>query len=215
MRAKNSIKLFIEKLSSQDVNPEIVFNQYHEEYNFPQFLTTKMNLLFYLSQMKEIRPKTILVGEAPGRNGCAITGIPFTSLHILSKQNKFGLFGFQENYDSKFLQKENTATMVWDVLEKLNFCPLLWNAFPFNPIDKITNKNRKPTTSEIDLGVFYLKEIIEIFEITQFVAVGKVASAILNKFNCDFFEVPHPSYGNKYEFYEKLKKLIDEKKIVA
>jgi len=121
----DKLKDFIEQLSVQEVDSERVFNQYHEDYNFPHFFTTKTNLLLYLTQMKEKEPKTILIGEASGKNGCALTGIPFTSLNIISKQNKFGLFGFPDNQQNENLQKENTATMVWEVLEKLNFCPLL------------------------------------------------------------------------------------------
>jgi hypothetical protein len=72
---QNRIKSFVDSLSNQDVDSEIVFNQYHEVYNFPQFFTTKTNLLLYLTQMIDKEPQTVLIGEAPGKNGCALTGI--------------------------------------------------------------------------------------------------------------------------------------------
>jgi len=202
----DKLKDFIEQLSVQEVDSERVFNQYHEDYNFPHFFTTKTNLLLYLTQMKEKEPKTILIGEASGKNGCALTGIPFTSLNIISKQNKFGLFGFPDNQQNENLQKENTATMVWEVLEKLNFCPLLWNAYPFNPINHETKKNRKPSVKEIENGKPFLKELINIFNISNYVAVGKTASAFLESMRINHFSIPHPSYGNKQKFYNGLKK---------
>ena len=212
---QNRIKSFVDNLSIQDVDSEIVFNQYHEDYNFPHFFTTKTNLLLYLTQMKEKEPKTVLIGEAPGKKGCALTGIPFTSLDIISKQNKFGLFGFPDSQQNNNLQKENTATMVWNILEKLDFCPLLWNAYPFNPVHQVTKKNRKPTIKEIEIGKPFLKELINIYNISNYVAVGKIASAFLDSMGINHFSVSHPSYGNKKKFYDGLKKLIDEKNIGA
>src|ERR1039458_7958742 len=157
---KNEIQNFIEKLSKQKVKKLTVFNQYSEDDNFPQYLVTKINLLFYLTHMKEKNPNTLLIGEAPGKDGCALTGIPFTSLQVISQQNKFGLFGFQEMPNTK-LQKERTATMVWDILNKLNYCPLLWNAYPFNPIDTLTGKNREPTFDELKVGKVFLEELLK------------------------------------------------------
>ena len=207
-----NIQKFIEKLSEQKVNKLKVFNQYHADDNFPQYFTTKLNLLFYLTQMKQRNPKTLLIGEASGKDGCAITGIPFTSLEILSQENKFGLFGFPEKPNRK-LQKERTATMVWDTLLKLNFCPLLWNAFPFNPIDPNTKKNRKPTKEEIKIGEIFLKGLIKIFKTPNIVAIGNTADDMLKQMNIDHYTVPHPSFGNKGNFYNGLKYLIDEGKI--
>ena len=90
---EKDIEKFIDQLSKQKVDKSKVLNFYHEDDNFPNYFTTRMNLLVYLKQMKEKKPKTLLIGEAPGKDGCAITGIPFTSEDIMSKINSFDLFG--------------------------------------------------------------------------------------------------------------------------
>lgn len=156
------IQEFIEELSNVEVDKVRVLNQYHVNDNCPHFFTTKMNLLFYLTQMKEKNPKTIFVGEAAGRKGCALTGIPFTSLQVISKKNKFGLFGFKEDFKES-LQKESTATMIWSILEDLDFYPLLWNAYPFNPLDSKTRENRKPDGKELVVGSYFVRKIANIF----------------------------------------------------
>ncbi|MBI4945289.1 MAG: uracil-DNA glycosylase [Bacteroidetes bacterium] len=216
-----NIEKFIDQLSKQKVDKSKVFNFYHEDDNFPQYFTTRMNLLVYLTQMKEKKPKTLFVGEAPGKDGCAITGIPFTSENIMSKINSFDLFGFPKEIEmngktvklNENLQKEKTATMVWNTLINLNFCPLLWNAFPYNPFDPNTKKNRKPTQSEIEIGKKYLTKLLELYKIKNVVAVGNAAEDILKQLKINCHKVPHPSYGNKKKFNDGIKGLIVEGKI--
>lgn len=201
----NNLTDFVNTLGAEEVDFSRVFNQYHED-NFPQFVTTKTNLLCYLTQMKELNPKTMLVGEAPGKDGCALTGIPFTSLHIMSETNQFGLFG--TGIEGISFRKESTASMIWEILQKLNFCPLLCNAYPFNPIDPITKKNRKPSAAETETGLTHLKALINIFKIKHIVSVGNTADTLLKKHGITHYAIPHPSYGNKQKFYDGLERLI-------
>ena len=72
------------------------------------------NLRLYLNKMKYIKPKYLLIGEAPGYNGCRWSGIPFVSERILRDNNFFGLEnGYKVRNDNK-PQSEASATIVWN-----------------------------------------------------------------------------------------------------
>ncbi len=96
------------------------------------------NLRIYLNRMQLLNPSVMIVGEAPGYNGCRLTGIPFTSEYILKNQVVPGIF--EPEYGYKFQtgtkhQKERSATIVWNALSELHkHCPmpLIWNIFPFH-----------------------------------------------------------------------------------
>jgi len=168
----------------------------------------RANLEKYLEYMYTQKPDTMLIGEAPGYNGCRLTGIPFTSEYIVSEGVLEGkLFGLANGYKAskKRVKKEQSATAMWSVLEELEVLPLLWNAFPFHPFKKENiNSNRKPNGKELEVGKAYLSELIELFGITQIIAVGNVAEQTLHKMKIKHKKVRHPSYGGKADFKEQL-----------
>ena len=216
---KNKLMDFVETLALQKVGKQ-TFNQYSED-NFPGFFTTKLNLLLYLTQMNQRKPKTMLLGEAPGYKGCKLTGVPFTSERIISRSNRFDLFGYSEDIWNLLeernvkLQTESTATIVWEILEKYNFCPLLWNSYPFYTFDKKNDKpNRQPSEKELKEGQKFTIELIKIFKIKNIIALGKSAQRTLDLSGIPYFPVKHPAYGNKEAFEKEIKKLLQEKKIL-
>lgn len=209
------ISQFIDNLASIETN-DTVFNQYSSDDNFLYASVTKSNLLCYLTAMADIKPKTILVGEAPGYKGCRLTGIPFTSESIMASGN-FDLFNYDEQSQAAMAdlnwkpQKESTATIIWSTFKELDFYPLLWNACPFHPFAKgISKSNRKPTNDEINLyGKKAFADLCSLFSIEYFVAVGNSAEYALNNFGIKQHEkLPHPSYGNKNTFVTGLTKLV-------
>ena len=66
---------FIAKLTSYSSNG-CVDNQYQNKLQIS-------NLKYYLYNMSLLNPNILFVGEAPGYQGCALTGIPFTSEFII------------------------------------------------------------------------------------------------------------------------------------
>lgn len=200
---------FIEQLQRY-TNIENVTNQYTKQWE--HFEITVSNLKKYLEIMVQIQPHVLLVGEAPGYNGCRITGIPFTAeknLSIVYRQNM--LFGYENGFmvrDQHKLQSENSASIVWNVLNELNYYPLMWNAFPFHPYQKgNTESNRKPTSSELSIGKIVLQDLLNMFEIKKIIGVGKVAENILNHLGFRGIGIRHPSMGGKKLFVEQMKKL--------
>ena len=169
----------------------------------------RSNLQRYLAFMYEKGTKVLLVGEAPGYNGCRLTGVPFTSEYIIRNGVLKGkLFGVDNGYkaSTKKVKKEQSATAMWSVLEELEVLPLLWNAFPFHPYKKDNaNSNRKPTAKELEIGKNYLSELIGLFDIEMVIAVGNVADDVLNRMEIEHTKVRHPSYGGKKDFKEQLR----------
>ena len=161
--------------------------------------------------MKTKKPEFLLVGEAPGYRGCRLTGIPFTSEHILFKE-RFQVFadnGYKKTDECSGYRREPTATIIWSILNNFNFYPLLWNAYPFHPFESGNlESNRKPTESERDIGSVFLMKLIKLFEVDtqKVVAIGKIAELSLKKYinpNCKYLR--HPSRGGKSKFIRDLK----------
>jgi uracil-DNA glycosylase len=201
---------FIEELALTKVTPN-VYNQY--SYENQENAVRRDNLLIYLEQMYKLNPEVILVGEAPGYRGCRLTGVPFTSEHLLMNNiGELKLFGAEAGYrlasPKDKLLKEATATIIWNTLLENYIVSLAWNAFPFHP-HKADNgeSNRTPLKSELIIGERFLLQIIDMFNIKKVVAVGRKAEETLGKLNIQCSRVRHPAQGGKNDFVQGIKKL--------
>ena len=187
---------------------------------------TSDNLKRYLKAMLERYQKldknkrVLLVGEAPGHSGCALSGIPFTSEYIIANSSFFKK-NLGTGYSvSVYPSAENTAKIVWDTLENYDFAPLMWNIFPFHPHEAgKLNSNRTPAKDEIGCGFGRIKVLMSIFDIdiSTVYAVGKVAwDALKDSFGTTWdwekkdHYIRHPSHGGKAEFEAGIKALYKE-----
>jgi len=205
---KDELFEFVEKLASYKTTGN-VFNHYSPD--FPDNLIRRENLLLYLRFMKEIRPEVILIGEAPGYHGCRLTGVPFTSEFILL--NDLRVFGKEKGYrktnEVARKKKEQSATIVWETLNYYRFLPLMWNAFPFHPYQPTNcEKNRTPSTTELDLGQSFLKDILKLFDLDKVVALGGNAEKSLNKMRIECSRIRHPANGGKADFVKGIEELF-------
>lgn len=100
----DEIDRFIRKLATTNVPPN-VYNQYSDDH--PESSVRRKNLGIYLRHMANVKPKIMLVGEAPGYRGSRLTGVPFTSEYLLM-HNKEGLtlFGEENGYQLP-IEKKN------------------------------------------------------------------------------------------------------------
>ncbi|NLM12548.1 MAG: uracil-DNA glycosylase [Epulopiscium sp.] len=202
---------FVEELAVMEVPPN-VFNQY--SYQFQENSTRRENLLIYLNQMYQLKPKVLLVGEAPGYRGCRLTGVPFTSEHLLMHNlDGLKLFGRENGYKlaskKPKLLKEATATIIWSTLVEHHLIALGWNAFPFHPHKKDNpTSNRAPLKKELELGQKPLLQIIELFDIKKIIAVGNKAEENLNLLGISCNKVRHPAQGGKNDFVKGMKELL-------
>ncbi|MFD2618607.1 uracil-DNA glycosylase [Terrilactibacillus laevilacticus] len=207
MEREMEITAFVEKLARIKTN-ELTFNQYAYDHTLGE--TTRNNLNLYLRVMKDLDCHTLLVGEAPGYRGCRWSGVPFTSEYILNQQHQ--LFGTQQNHTPLYahtsLQKEASATIVWQAFQDFGVFPLMWNAYPFHP-HKLGNyeSNRKPTRKELMMGKEFLLDLLELFSIDQVVAIGNCAKESLDLLQIESTKIRHPSNGGKGEFREGIRHL--------
>ena len=203
-------KDYIEGLASTKVTPN-VYNQYSYEYQ--ENSTRRNNLLIYLKQMYKLKPKIMLVGEAPGYRGCRLTGVPFTSEHMLMNNIEgLKLFGRENGYrlaiEKEKILKEATATMIWSTLIEYDIMALSWNAFPFHPHKKDNGvSNRTPLKKELLIGQKPLLQMIEMFGIEKVIAVGNKAEENLKSLEIDCIKVRHPAQGGKNEFVRGIKEI--------
>ncbi len=207
------INHFIEQLATTQV-PRDTVNQY--DYNNQHNGIRRHNLAHYLSQMLELQPKILLVAEAPGYKGMRLTGVPFSSRALIRDGIEgvpiFGeVNGYQEPTDADNpAEREQTATIVWEVLRDVHPLPLSWNTSPFHPHRPgELLSNRKPRKPELDIGREFLLAIIDMYPFETFIAIGNTADDLLNKLGLDHHKVRHPAQGGKNDFVRGMRELLE------
>lgn len=197
----------IEKLTKLE-STDRFFNLYTERQAARGSIRQK-NLARYLAQMGTLSTDTLLLAEAPGYRGCRYTGIPVTSERIMaSKLENWDLFGegYAMTSDLAEGMSEMTATILWKVIEEyLPLPPLLWNTAPLHPHkpDK-QDSNLTPNMEELRLGMPLISDILELFQPTRILTMGRKAQIIAEEMGLAAIPLRHPSHGGKSEFTENL-----------
>lgn len=171
----------------------------------PGAVIRQANLARYLSDMQRFAPRLLLVAEAPGYNGCLLTGIPVTSERIMiAGIPRWGLFG--EGYHPTSGRPdgvaEMTATILWGALvEHLDAPPVIWNSVPLHPHRPgEALSNRTPTVGEIRMGQPFIEAVLKIFPIATVLGVGRKAQRSLRELGIAHVGLRHPSQGGKADF---------------
>lgn len=191
-------------LKNQNTSPT-VFNQYESSHRLS-------NLKAYLEYCKEKKQKILLVGEAPGYAGCAITGIPFTSEKVLNRMDLDYFNGLRSNLRNiQGDTTERSATIVWNTIKEIHVVPAFWNSFPFHPHEKNSLRtNRTPNEDEILIGRKYLELVIDYLNPKVVAGLGKLGFNTLQKIFPEggIMYIRHPSYGGKPEFIKGINKIV-------
>jgi uracil-DNA glycosylase len=207
----DSIAAFGARLAETAVPPH-VYNPYSSEQ--PANAVRRHNLGRYLRQMQPRQPRLLLVAEAPGYRGCRLTGVPFSSPHIMQHGlDEVDLYGPQRGYqladEWPHIRREASATIVWETLRRYDHLPLLWNAFPFHPHRPGNpQSNRPPKISELALGQPFVESLLTLFPIQAIIAVGNKAETALARWGFNFVKVRHPSQGGKRDFQQGLAAIL-------
>lgn len=203
-----TIEQFIQDLGNENLD-KYGFSENLYAGDSRESVIRKHNLLTYLQNMKFLKPRFLLLGEAPGYKGCRLTGVPFTSERILANHSFFKDFDFQ--FISEKLESEQSATIVWNVLQGLKNKPLIWNIFPYHPHDgSYYQTNRTPNEKELELGKKYLAKLLEIFEIDIIVAVGRKPESKIRDLGIEYKYVRHPANGGKNKFVDGINEIVTE-----
>ena len=128
----------------------------------------------------------VLVGEAPGYRGTAVSGIPFTSERQVSGTGP----------------AEATATIVHRTLADLGLelDVLLWNVVPTHPhLPRLPSSNRRPTRAEVAAATPFLAAVVRD---RRAVLVGRLAERALGEAG-----LRHPSHGGAAAFREGLRRI--------
>ncbi len=172
-----------------------------------------------LEQHFDCAPEYLLIGEAPGYQGCHFSGVPFTNEKLLM-DNVIPRIRMNTAITRRVLPfSEPSATIVWKQLYLLGIADrtVMWNAFAWHP-HKSGNllSNRPPTIAELRAGAHVLHALLGMFRDVKVIAVGNVAEFALDKLNVKMAgKVRHPSMGGAQVFRRQLAALCGKEMVTA
>lgn len=150
-------------------------------------------------------PKLLIIGEAPGYQGCRFSGIAFTSERLLLEGSIPRIFDLQGQRITERARpwSEPSATIVWKALYEFGIeeTTVMFNAVPWHPEGaKGPLSNRTPTKSEKNAGIEYLDALIEIFDGITVATLGNTASENLETMVVEHTKLRHPANGGATKF---------------
>lgn len=156
----------------------------------------------------DIDAKQVLIGEAPGYQGCRITGIPFTSERLLmAGRIPRVVHGGARLSTRSRPWSEPSATILWSSLYELGIerSTVLWNAFPWHPHrPRAAYSNRPPTRVECACGLEVLNALLEAMPHARLFAVGRHAQRALTHLGREAVLLRHPAQGGAVQFRRAL-----------
>jgi uracil-DNA glycosylase len=190
-----------------------VFNPWRHIDPLDAVLVPEFERRHRLAQHFDCEPEFLLVGEAPGYQGCHFSGVPFTNESLLLSRRVPRIdLQCQRITTREKPWSEPSATIVWNQLHALGIAErtVMWNAFAWHPHKPgELMSNRTPTPAEVRSGSHVLKAVLEHFKGVKVVAVGKVAAAALQRAYVRLTAtVRHPSMGGANEFREQMTALV-------
>lgn len=168
-----------------------------------------------LAQMLEsattVEVDAIWVGRDLGFRGGRRTGMALTDdVHFHDHLRRWGIERAKPTIGQPV--SERTATVVWDILERIQASIFLWNVFPLHPhylADPFTN--RAHNAKERRAGIEILEQLIGLLRPRRLIAVGNDAEAVLQRIAREqtVVKVRHPSFGGQTEFAKQMQELYD------
>ncbi|OYU76908.1 MAG: uracil-DNA glycosylase [Alphaproteobacteria bacterium PA3] len=151
----------------------------------------------------------IWVGRDLGYRGGRRTGLALTDdVHHADHLSRWDLAARRPTIGEPVA--ERTATVIWDILSRLDVPIFMWNVFPLHPHDAGNPfTNRAHNARERRAGVEILMAIVRVLQPRRIVAVGNDAyAALAETLGPDrLHKARHPSYGGQTEFLATMKSL--------
>lgn len=218
---ESQIDAFIQHLSETYLPG--VFNPWRDtcptERHAPGHIDRQARLRAHLA----CRPQVLLIGEAPGYQGCRFSGLAFTSERLLGEGAIPRIPATPRITTRPLPWSEPSATIVWRMLYELGIAEqtVMWNAFPWHPEGPPTARsggvptNRTPTEAEISQGKGHLARFLSLFPGTPAVALGNISYDSLRGLGHDVTKVRHPANGGAPKFREGLRAFLADNGIAA
>jgi uracil-DNA glycosylase len=190
-----------------------LFNPWADHCLYETRSNTALQRIQRLRQHLDCDARLILVGEAPGYQGCRYSGVAFTSERLLLEGGIPRIPTPASRLSTRRLPfSEQSATIVWRTLRDLRIqdAIILWNAVPLHPHHPGDPwSNRTPTREELLLGAPALHLLRKTFTKATFVPIGKQAQRLLHEVciasaTC----VRHPANGGATKFAQGLRALV-------
>lgn len=157
-----------------------------------------------------VRPRMVLVGEAPGYQGCRVTGVAFSS-EALMLEGAIPRCDAGTRLSTRDRPwREPSATVVWSSLYLAGLAECCWltNAFPLHPYGEGALSNRTPKAAERAIGLEWLVELLGFAGEAVVGAVGQQAADALESAGIGHAKLRHPAYGGASEFRSGLMALV-------
>lgn len=206
---------FVESLRAAPMPCDDLVNIYDDVHDPHGWRRTR--LMRWLTLPRACGPLVLLVGEAPGRDGAAVTGVPFASVETLTLPGCERLHGvhhgggFAAIGGGEAARGERTAKAFWTaalpLFESLPL-PVVWNIVPFWPHS--TGGNRTPRGPELRLGLSWTERVLKLWDFDAVVSVGRSAQHGLDKAGVANQYVRHPARGGATEFATGIKDVLNE-----
>jgi len=208
----DDLQQFFERTVFAEPSTPTLFNQYNEAalgFDKADAVTIRReNLRTYVSHFDR-RPTILLVGEAPGPNGCRFSGVPFTSEFQLVSQSL--PFAGRQSSSRAEPYKEASATTFWSAMEGFESQAFVWNCVPFHPHQEGTPLSiRAPTTAEIREYAHILRGLVDVLQPRHVVSIGNHAARSLRELGISAQHVRHPSHGGAPEFRAGVRRILAE-----
>lgn len=208
------IKLAEYLIESLPVGKPQLFNPWKERCTHDSGSNGPEYRLERLARYLDCKPRAILIGEAPGYQGCRYSGIAFTSERLLLEGSIPRLNKLEGRLSDRRLPfSEPSATIVWKCLYELGLAEdsIMWNALQMHPFKETVGawSNRTPSPAEFCYGEESVRRLIDTFPNAQVVAIGQKASFLLNNIGIEPYGiVRHPANGGATKFRDGLKELF-------
>ena len=164
-----------------------------------------------LKRHLECEPMMLIVGEAPGYQGCRFSGVPFTNEKLILDGRIQRIAESRRITTRRLPFSEPSATIVWGALHNLGIADkvVMWNAFAFHPHkpdDPMSN--RAPTKAELGQALSILRGMLRMFRGVPIVPIGRVAERTLSSLEIATLPaIRHPAMGGAKDFWTGLSDL--------
>ncbi len=195
---------FVEAL--RKLRLENTFNPYSERCvrydrnDAPQLRSATLRSILETAAKQEV--DSLWIGRDPGHRGGRRTGLAFTDdVHLHEHAERWGISISRPTKGEKVV--EQTATVIWRALSRIESPVFLWNVFPLHPHQPGNPfSNRPHNAHERRIGEEFLVELIRLLQPRRLVAIGNDAANTARRLadRRTVIQVRHPSHGGKTKF---------------